>query len=191
LREAIASFVGLLEAHPSDWQAWCALGECQYWLGDPDAAERAFDRCLDLNHESVEAAEGKALIWAERDRDWLRSLRALEEILGRIADAGVSEFTELSIAWVHHLKGDAERAREHLDRALTHMSSWESLGVERDAQFADTEYRLGVLHHSLTPDREQALEHLQRAASLSPESIFGRQAAELAEEIGGSRESAG
>jgi tetratricopeptide (TPR) repeat protein len=190
LKEAAVAFEGLVEIRPSDWQAWCGLGECHYDLGDLDAAERAFNRCLDLNRESIEAAEGKALIWAERDRDWTRSLQTLEATLEQTAKAGVPEFTELSIAWVHHLRGNAERARQYLDTALTHMSSWQSLGVERDAQFASVEYRLGVLRHSLSDDREQALEHLQCAARLSPESTFGRQAAALAEEIAGSRESA-
>jgi tetratricopeptide (TPR) repeat protein len=185
LGEATAAFKEVVSTAQGDWQAWCTLGECQYALGQFDAAQRAFDRCLELNPESVEAAAGRALVWAERDRAWARSINELERILRLTAEAGVPELTELSIAWVYHLQGDTARATDYFDRALDNMSGWESLGLDPDAQFADIEYRIGVLYHSLKSNLDQALEHLRRAAELSPESIFAREAQTRIEEITG------
>jgi tetratricopeptide (TPR) repeat protein len=183
LTDAVAAFEELVEVAPTDWEAWCGLGECHYALGDLSAAEHGFDRCLELNPDSVEAGEGAALIWAERDGDYPRSLRVLEELLEITTDAGVPEYAQLSIAWVHYLRGDLGQARRCFDEALEQMSRWEGMDVELDAPFAEVEYRIGVLSHSLRSDPALALEHLQRAARLSPESIFAQKARELTDTI--------
>lgn len=185
LGEATAAFEEAVSTAQGDWQAWCSLGECHYALGQFDAAQRAFDRCLELNPESVEAKEGRALLYGERDSNWPRCLALLEEILTVTTEAGVAEFTELNIAWAHYMRGDSAKAQQYFDAALDHMSGWEEIGVELDAQFAETEYRIGMLYHSLKSNRDQALRHLRRAVELSPESIFARDAKARIEEITG------
>ncbi len=183
LREATSAFEERLEMTPGDWQAWCGLGECHRELGQLDAAERAFTRCLDLNPKSLEAQEGLACIHGERDNQWSRRLDGLEKVLIETTKAGVPEITELGIAWAHHMRGDVSRALEFFERALDHMSKWPDLGVKLDAQFAETEYQIGVLYDALKSDRDRALEHLRRAAELSPESVFAKRAGELIESI--------
>ena len=70
LREAVVGFQEVLDTAETNWQAWCALGECHYALGDLHAARWAFDRCLELNPQSVEAKQGRALLYGEQDHDW-------------------------------------------------------------------------------------------------------------------------
>jgi len=183
LREAVDAFEKLVEVRPRDWQAWCGLGECDAALGDLNAAEHAFRRCLELDPESVEAKEGLALTYGERDRDWQRCLDMLEGVLPIGVDAGVAEFMQIDIAWVHHLRGDAVEAAEHFDSALGEIEAWESKGVEEDAQFAATEYRVGALYYALRSDAPRAVEHLRKAARLSPESVYAREARQLMDSI--------
>jgi tetratricopeptide (TPR) repeat protein len=188
LGEATAAFEEAVSIAESDWQAWCSLGECHHALGQFDAAQRAFERCLELNPVSVEAKEGRALLYGERDHNWPRCLVELAELLTIATEAGVPEFTELNIAWAHSMQGDLAKAEGYFDAALGHMSRWQEIGVERDAEFSETEYRIGALYHSLKSDRDQALRHLRRAVELSPESIFARDAKARIEEISGGKE---
>ena len=131
LKDAVSSFQEHLGANPTDWDAWSGLGECQQALGELNAAEHAFQRSLELNPESIESSEGLALIYAERDHDWGRALSILDEQLKKATEAGVPDFVEISLAWVHHLKGDDGKAAEYFDRRLRSMD-WENLGVEED-----------------------------------------------------------
>ncbi len=179
LREAAAAFARYLEVRPADWEAWGYLGDCHYDLGEPDPAERALRRSLELNPQGEEARETLALLAGERDGAWEVCLSMLEECLRQTSDAGIPEFTELSLAWAHYLQHDEAKAREHFDRAVGGVEAEEA---ERDAVMAPVEYRVGVLYHALRHDDARALVHLREVVRLSPESIFARRAQEL---IGG------
>jgi tetratricopeptide (TPR) repeat protein len=143
-----------------------------------------------LNPRSIEAKEGLALMRGARGRDWQACLEALTQTLVETTEAGLPELTEISIAWAHHMQGDDAKALEFFDRALDHMSNWPTVGVELDAQCAEMECQIGALYHSLKSDQGRALEHLRRAAELSPESVFASEARALIEEITGGREPA-
>lgn len=181
LKAAVATFQEYLATKPKDWEALCSLGECQQDLGDLGSAEQSFRRCLEVNPESVEAAEGLALLWAERDKDYSRAISALEQPLSKVGEAGGGELVENSLAWVNYLKGDRQEAERHFAAFVAGAKGWRELGVEEDAQFAGLEYRAGALHLALKSDREQAREHLARAIQLSPQSVYAGQARGLLE----------
>jgi tetratricopeptide (TPR) repeat protein len=176
LREAAAAFESYLSANGADWEAWGYLGDCQYDLGEPDAAERALARSLQLNAECADTQETLALIYAERDRAWGRCFPMLEQCLAKTKQAGAPECTELSLAWCHHLRGDHDAAQQHFARALGAAVEEEA---EKDAVVAGLEYHTGVLYHALQHDDARALAHLREAIRLSPESIYARRAQEL------------
>ncbi len=175
LGEATALIEDVVESRPNDWAMWCTLGECRAAVGDPNGADHAFTRCLDLNQESVEAKEGMALIWAERDHNWQRSITALQETLAVTTEVGIAELTQLELAWVYYLSGDRTTAASYFDLAAGKLASPDSQEVE-DAQFAECEYQQGVLYHELRNDSAAALEHLRLAINLSPESVYAKQA---------------
>jgi protein O-GlcNAc transferase len=76
--EARAWLRPLCGERPSDAQAWLLLGACEHALGDLQAALAAFDTCLRLAPEHLEAmsARGAVLLGLGRDSDALAAYRA-------------------------------------------------------------------------------------------------------------------
>ena len=176
LREAATAFRDYLHTSPRDWEAWGYLGDCHFDLGEPEAAEQALLRSLELNPECVETRETLALLYGERDGAWDRCLSMLDRCLAQTTRAGVPELTELSLAWAYHLQGDEAAAREHFGRAVGGATAED---IEKDAVLAPLEYRTGVLYHALRDDDTRALAHLREVARLSPESSYAHRAQEL------------
>ncbi len=181
LVEAAAGFREYVALQPQSWAAWCSLGECQQALGLLPESEHSFQRCLALNPQSVEAKQGLALIYGERDGDWARCQELLEECLQKTHRAGVPEVAHLDLAWASYLREDKDRAKHHFAQALGGYV--DSGDVEESPDFAAVEYRVGVLHHALHADADRARTHLRQAIRLSPESIYARRARELMEQL--------
>ena len=175
LREAEARLQEYLGLRPRDWEAWVYARGVQQSLGEVQESEQSFRRCLELNPESVEAKEGLALIYGERDGDWGRCLAVLEECLKETTEAGVPEC--MSSVWRGRTIGGAIGPGERALRGPALGVYLDVEGIEESAELAGAECGIGIIQQALHHDAERARQHLCQAMRLSPESVYARRRA--------------
>jgi len=188
LRQAVPLLREYVRRNPRDAEAMYRLADSEAHLGNSDEAERWYRDLLGLLPDHAEAKEGLALAMAERRlADVASAVRLIEEIRPDYRRMGLDDFICLDLAWVHHLGGDNDTARRHLDQAREHGIVESLAEVDRyygGIEFSEAHYRLGILLAILGEDREKAAHHLRRGLDLSPESTYAREAVRLLAEHG-------
>jgi tetratricopeptide (TPR) repeat protein len=114
LKAAIAQYEKIGEKAPDDLDNWLMLGRLQKLASNSLAAEKAYQKALDLDPENEEALTGLALVYADQGLNEKASL-----LLKRVSDKNPSLRTLTALAATYEqmkdFKGAAEAYRQALD----------------------------------------------------------------------------
>lgn len=110
---SLAAAVAEAKAHPTA-DNFVVVGLAYHRLGVLDAADKAFEQALKLNHHSAAANEGLARVW----RDWSLPQQGLGSAWRAVSEAPKSASAHNTLGTLLFALGDPEAARTHFDKAL-------------------------------------------------------------------------
>ena len=166
---AIASWKTWLAAHPTDARADSMLGALEETQGDQNAAEDYYKKALANQPDQPVAANNLAYIMMERGQDIDVALS-----LAETAHRGLpnSPSTADTLAWAYYHKGTYGSARDILET------------VEKaNPNNPSIEYHLGMIYSKLG-NKPDAITHLKRATTLSPNSKVQKDADQALHTLG-------
>lgn len=118
--EARPYFERVLETNPYNGQVHFALGEIAYAGGDVGGAIGHYEKAVEFSPWHAEAANNLAWLYAERGEN-------LERALGLARSATLAEKNPTyydTLGWVHYKRGELDRARKALEKALGIDPTW-------------------------------------------------------------------
>jgi tetratricopeptide (TPR) repeat protein len=156
---AIAVWEQWLTTHPNDASALAILGTFEESTGDRDKAEGYFKKALQIQPKNALAANNLAYLMLVSGENVDVALT-----LAQTAREGMpnSTHTADTLALAYYYKGTYSFARDLLEDAL-----------KTDPDNASMQYHLGMVYAKLS-DRSDAMVHLKKAVSLSPNSPEGK-----------------
>jgi tetratricopeptide (TPR) repeat protein len=113
LKAAIAQYEKIGEKAPDDLDNWMMLGRLQKLASNSLAAEKAYQKALDLDPENEEALTGLALVYGDQGLNEKASL-----LLKRVSDKNPSLRTLTALAATYEQMKDFKGAAEAYRRAL-------------------------------------------------------------------------
>jgi tetratricopeptide (TPR) repeat protein len=113
LRAAVAQYEKISEKAPDDLDNWLMLGRLQKLASNSLAAEKAYQKALDLDPESEEGLAGLAMVYGDQGLNEKASL-----LLKRVADKNPSLRTLTALASSYEQMKDFKGAAEAYRRAL-------------------------------------------------------------------------
>ena len=113
LRAAIAQLEKIGEKAPDDLDNWLLLGRLQKLASNSLAAEKAYQKALDLESDNEEALTGLALVYGDQGQNEKASL-----LLKRVSDKNPSLRTLTALAAAYEQMKDFKGAAEAYRRAL-------------------------------------------------------------------------
>jgi len=113
LRAAIAQDEKISEKAPDDLDNWMMLGRLQKLASNSIAAEKAYQKALELDPENEEALTGLALVYGDQGQNEKAS-----QLLKRVADKNPSLRTLTALAATYEQMKDFKGAAEAYRRAL-------------------------------------------------------------------------
>jgi tetratricopeptide (TPR) repeat protein len=113
LRAAIAQYEKIGEKAPEDLDNWMMLGRLQKLASNSLAAEKAYQKALNLDPENEEALTGLALVYGDQGQNEKAS-----QLLKRVSDKNPSLRTLTALAATYEQMKDFKGAAEAYRRAL-------------------------------------------------------------------------
>ena len=166
---AVATWEQWSSAHPNDADAFAILGTLEESRADLPKAEAYYRKALQSQPHQPVAANNLAYQMLLKGESADTALA-----LAQIARHGMpdSPSTADTLAWAYYSKGNYEFARALLEDAIS-----------TDPNNATMQYHLGMVYSKLS-DRSRAVFHLNKAASLEPDSPIGKDAKAVLQRLG-------
>ncbi|MFQ5952927.1 MAG: tetratricopeptide repeat protein [Candidatus Omnitrophota bacterium] len=113
--KALASLERALYMRPNDADIYEALGDVFFQRGDLKKAEMSYKKALEIESDFPEALEKLGVVYG-RQGDLDKAIATFKQVLSSFPVEYAS--THINLATCYSLKGDKERARRELERAL-------------------------------------------------------------------------
>ena len=149
--------------HPRDSQGPSFLGMLYEAAGNPTKAIASYRKSLQLQPDQPAVENNLAFLMVENGQDADVALS-----LAQAAHQGLPESPDTAdtLAWVYYKKGIYAAALDLLQGA-----------VKANPNDASIQYHLGMTYSRLN-DKAEAIDHLKKAAQLSPDTSAGKNAAQ-------------
>lgn len=160
-QQAVEKWQQWTKDHPTDAQAFAALGSLQEAQGDRQGAMASYKSALGIQPDQAMAANNLSYLMVETGQN-LDVALTLAQTARRVMPN--SPNTADTLAWVYYNKGNYDSARDLLEDA-----------AKSDPNSASIHYHLGMTYIKLSKNTDAATE-LKKAASLAPNSQTAKDA---------------
>jgi tetratricopeptide (TPR) repeat protein len=158
---AIGTWEQWSNAHPNDADAFAILGTLEESRGDQGKAEAYYKKALQIQPSQPVAANNLAYRMLINGEAVDSAFTLAQTARHALPD---SPSTADTLAWAYYFKGNYEFAHYLLEDAIS-----------VDPNNATMQYHLGMVYSKLS-DRNNAVVHLKKAASLAPDSPVAKDA---------------
>ncbi len=185
--QALAELKTAATLLPTNAHAWNYLGLAYHHAGQPDEAQKAYQRALRLDKDLVAARFNLGCLWLEQNKlDWAKTeLAACTLLQPQSADAliklGTVQLRLREVAAAEKSFQEALRLRANDPEALTGLglarlqrgrvaeaSPFFTEALRRDPHYGPALLNLAVIAHEHLKDKSLALERYRAYASLRP-----------------------
>lgn len=184
---ALAELTTATTLLPTNAHAWNYLGLAYHHAGQPDEAQKAYQRALRLDKDLVAARFNLGCLWLEQNKlEWAKAeLAAYTMLQPRSADGfvklGTAQWRLREAAAAEKSFQEALRLRPNDAEAITGVglarlqrgrvaeaSQFFTEALRRDPAYAPARLNLAVIAHEHLKDKALALQHYRAYASLRP-----------------------